>query len=403
MLNTRSLLSRLGTSKKLALQLTSALVISSSVGTAAYAGTKDSVTIEVGGKKQEVRTHADTVSELLKDENIKITSKDKVSPSLSTKLKDDMKITVEKAKRFTLTIDNKQQVVWSTAKTVGELLQEQNIQLGEHDKLTPAKEAKLEQHNNVQIEHAFPVLLHIGGQESQAWSTSITVAEFLKNQNIQLNEYDRVEPSLEQLIEANATVNVIRVEKFTDVMEEAIPFATIKKQDSSLDAGTEKVVQEGEEGKLQKTFEVVKENGNEVARNLQQEVKLKESKDRIIAVGTKQPQSSSGSEEPSRGSDSSAVAREFYVEATAYSPYCNGCQGVSAGGYNYKANPNMKLIAVDPRVIPLGTKVWVEGYGYAVAGDTGGAIKGNKIDVLMPTEAQASNWGRKRVKIRILK
>ncbi len=61
------------------------------------------------------------------------------------------------------------------------------------------------------------------------------------------------------------------------------------------------------------------------------------------------------------------------------------------------------MIAVDPKVIPLGTKVWVEGYGYAVAGDTGGAIKGNKIDVFIPTQSQALKWGRKNVKIKIIK
>ena len=62
----------------------------------------------------------------------------------------------------------------------------------------------------------------------------------------------------------------------------------------------------------------------------------------------------------------------------------------------------MKLIAVDPSVIPLGSKVWVEGYGEAIAGDTGGAIKGHKIDVLMSSGAQARAWGRKTVKVIIL-
>ncbi|EMF45954.1 Cell wall-binding protein [Planococcus halocryophilus Or1] len=57
---------------------------------------------------------------------------------------------------------------------------------------------------------------------------------------------------------------------------------------------------------------------------------------------------------------------------------------------------------MDPRVIPLGSKVHVEGYGYAVAGDTGSAIKGNKIDVFIPTQSNALRWGRKNVKIKIL-
>ena len=98
------------------------------------------------------------------------------------------------------------------------------------------------------------------------------------------------------------------------------------------------------------------------------------------------------------------IGVEFYVEATAYSvegspPH----ERITAAGIDIGKNPNIKLIAVDPKVIKLGTKVWVEGYGEAIAGDTGGAIKGNKIDVLFPTEKQAREWGRKKVKIRIMK
>nr|WP_295975384.1 3D domain-containing protein [uncultured Bacillus sp.] len=94
-------------------------------------------------------------------------------------------------------------------------------------------------------------------------------------------------------------------------------------------------------------------------------------------------------------------ANELYVTATAYS-HEDSSSGMTALGYNIKANPNMKLIAVDPSVIPLGSRVWVEGYGEAIAGDTGGAIKGHKIDVLMPSGADARAWGRKTVKVIIL-
>jgi 3D (Asp-Asp-Asp) domain-containing protein len=91
---------------------------------------------------------------------------------------------------------------------------------------------------------------------------------------------------------------------------------------------------------------------------------------------------------------------ELYVNSTAYSYESAG--NFTAMGYNIRENPNMKLIAVDPSVIPLGSRVWVEGYGEAIAGDTGGAIKGHKIDVLMPNNAQAYAWGRKTVKIVVL-
>ncbi|MGM9943421.1 MAG: 3D domain-containing protein [Lysinibacillus sp.] len=96
------------------------------------------------------------------------------------------------------------------------------------------------------------------------------------------------------------------------------------------------------------------------------------------------------------------AVKEMTVTATAYTAYCTGCSGTTAIGIDLRANPNQRVIAVDPRVIPLGTKVWVEGYGEAIAGDTGGAIKGNKIDVFIPSQESAMAWGVKTVKIKIL-
>ena len=90
------------------------------------------------------------------------------------------------------------------------------------------------------------------------------------------------------------------------------------------------------------------------------------------------------------------------MTATAYTAYCEGCSGITKDGTDIRANPHLKVIAVDPTVIPLGTRVWVEGYGEAVAADIGGAIKGNIIDVFIPSHEEALEWGRKTVKVRIL-
>ncbi|WP_339198629.1 3D domain-containing protein [Solibacillus sp. FSL R5-0449] len=101
--------------------------------------------------------------------------------------------------------------------------------------------------------------------------------------------------------------------------------------------------------------------------------------------------------------DDFEVVKTLTVEASAFTAYCKGCSGKTASGIDLKKNPDVKLIAVDPKVIPLGTKVWVEGYGIAVAGDTGGSIKGNRIDVYVKTKKIALNWGRKNVEIKVLK
>jgi 3D (Asp-Asp-Asp) domain-containing protein len=99
---------------------------------------------------------------------------------------------------------------------------------------------------------------------------------------------------------------------------------------------------------------------------------------------------------------SQQAGKTMTVSATAYTAYCAGCSGTTATGQDLRANPNQKVIAVDPRVIPLGSKVWVEGYGTAIAGDTGGAIKGNKIDVFIPSQSAALDWGRKNITIKVL-
>lgn len=106
-------------------------------------------------------------------------------------------------------------------------------------------------------------------------------------------------------------------------------------------------------------------------------------------------------EKPAEESNESNEENIFYVSATAYS-HEDTASDYTATSINIKENANMKLIAVDPKIIPLGKKVWVEGYGVAIAGDTGGAIINHKIDVLMPNSAEAKKWGRKTVKIEIL-
>jgi 3D (Asp-Asp-Asp) domain-containing protein/LysM repeat protein len=94
--------------------------------------------------------------------------------------------------------------------------------------------------------------------------------------------------------------------------------------------------------------------------------------------------------------------KELTMEATAYTANCEGCSGITATGINLIENPDQKVISVDPSVIPLGSRVYVEGYGEAIAGDTGGAIKGNKIDIFIPSKEEAIQWGRKSVKVQIL-
>ncbi|MFB5686860.1 cell wall-binding protein EntB [Bacillus cereus] len=150
----------------------------------------------------------------------------------------------------------------------------------------------------------------------------------------------------------------------------------------------------------EKAREIAKAKEEEKAREI---AKAKEEeKAREIAKAKEEERA----KEASKNNIQSAK-RELTVVATAYTadPSENGTYGgrvLTAMGHDLTANPNMRIIAVDPKVIPLGSKVWVEGYGEAIAGDTGSAIKGNRIDVLMGSKSKAMNWGRQTVKVKIL-
>ncbi|OCA85947.1 hypothetical protein A8F94_13955 [Bacillus sp. FJAT-27225] len=93
--------------------------------------------------------------------------------------------------------------------------------------------------------------------------------------------------------------------------------------------------------------------------------------------------------------------KEITVKATAYTASCKGCSGITSTGINLKKNPNAKVISVDPKLIPLGSKVYVPGYGEAIAGDRGSAMRGNKIDVFISDKNKALQWGVKTVKIKV--
>lgn len=383
-----------GNSKKVVLFVACFLVGSVVIAGLIYEGTKKTVVVYADGEKQETRTHADTVEEVLEELEIPYKPKDQLSPAFHAEVKDRMEIVWVPAQLIVLKIDGKEQEVWTTAKTVSELLMDMDISLSDRDSINVDLDEKLQEGLEIVIDFAFPVIVNDGGEEKEVWTTKISVREFLKKQNIELGDMDRVEPGLDQIVEKDTKIHIVRVDKVVDVVEETIDFAVVSKKDHTLTEGAKKIVQEGKKGRLQKKYEVILENGKEVSRTLISEEVLEEPTDQIVALGTKPKQT------VSRGEANSG--KEFYVTATAYTASCNGCSGVTATGFNLRANPDAKVIAVDPSVIPLGSKVYVEGYGYAIAADTGGSVKGKRIDVFFASKADAYRWGKRTVKIKIL-
>ena len=391
----KNLFSESLSNKKWAIILTSFIAFIALTGFITFETTKNTVALNIDGQERTVKTHATTVREFLEEQDILLQKEDYVSPTEDSKVTNNLKVVWKPAKQVQLSRENGKESIWTTSETVKDFLREQSIVLNEHDVVKPSLNTALKKEMEITVKKAFPLTLLDGGVKKGTWSTSTTVADFLTQQGVSLTKLDRVEPALEDKVMENGTINVIRVEKVTDVVEEPINYAVVTKKDENLAKGTEKVIKEGQKGLISKEYEITLENGKEVSRVVLNEKKLKDKTDKVVAVGTK----AKSVQVASRGTEN---GRQIYVTSTAYTASCNGCSGTTATGVNLHANPNAKVIAVDPNVIPLGSKVYVDGYGYAVASDTGGAIKGNKIDVFFPSKSDAYRWGRKTVKIKIL-
>ncbi|MBC2330690.1 3D domain-containing protein [Listeria swaminathanii] len=154
--------------------------------------------------------------------------------------------------------------------------------------------------------------------------------------------------------------------------------------------------------KLSVGSNAVASENNSTADNSNNKV-TEQPKEEKAAPTTQKSTSSNEASSNSSSNSSSAqgnVSKEITVTATAYSKAEPGLSHMTATGIDLNDNP--RVIAVDPSVIPLGSKVYVEGYGQAIAADTGGAIKGNKIDVHLNSVQEVNNWGVKQVKVQIL-
>lgn len=390
-----------------------ALVIFS--GLILFEATKATVDITQNGEKITVKTHSSTVGDLIDELDLVIGEHDDFSHQMDDSVTNGMTLYHKEAIPVYLTVDGVETEYYTTADTIAEFLEQEAIKFSEHDDVAFDMNGEITSDLNMTVTQAFQVTINDAGEKTKVWTTGGLVSDILAENDIVLNKIDKIKPSVDKALSKDNSIQITRVEKASDKVEETIAFKTETREDSSLAKGKEKVITDGHEGKIVKTYEITKENGKEVDRKLIDEKVEKETQNKVVAIGTKEapkqnlvtlssktenkpankaPQQQAKSQEPS--------GKELYMTATAYSADCNGCSGVTATGINLKANRNMKIIAVDPNVIPLGTKVWVEGYGTAIAGDTGGAIKGNRIDVHVPSHAEAMRFGFKKVKVKIL-
>lgn len=327
-----------------------AVVVSISVGVYFFLDLKKDVAIDYNGKTLEVKTMKTTVKEVLDQYGIKVTPDDFISAGLDSKL--------------------------------------QKIGI-----------------NTIQIKRAIPVNVEVDGKQTKIMTFRETVGEALENSQVKLSKLDKIENlSLEDQIVKGMNIKVIRVIEELQTEKMPVDYKVITRQNNHLDKGQQKVIKEGKPGIREKVFKVVYEDGKQILRQLTMDKIVAAPIQKIIEIGTVM------NFRTSRG-DVVRYKKVLNMRATAYTASYEDTgkrQGDAGFGITYTGQrARVGLIAVDPRVIPLGTKMYIEcngrvDYGFATAADIGGAIKGNKIDLYFDSKSAVNNWGVRKVKVYIL-
>ncbi|MDP4091625.1 MAG: 3D domain-containing protein [Bacillota bacterium] len=302
-----------------------------------------------------------------------------------------------KRKHVTIVIDGKPTSYITYKKTVSETLKNKDITLGPKDKINPPLDDKIKDKSTITIKRAVNVKLAVDGKVLDILSPEEDIKSVLSVEGIALNGDDRVDPIRDTRLSEGLNISVVRVEKKVVSVSTPIEFNTVVKTDSSLANTKKKIAQEGQNGETETKYNVTYENGIEVLRTLDSEAVVKNPVNKIVVQGTYPLMP------VSRGGDLLPYSRVFTANATAYWAVRGIGKTYTASGRLAVRNPDgYSTIAVDPTIIPYGTKLFVEGYGFAIAADTGTGIKGDRIDVYFNTRPEACDWAVKYVKVYIL-
>ena len=297
-------------------------------------------------------------------------------------------------------VDGQKVEITTLSPNLKTILENNGITVAQKDKISVELDSEVNDGDIIYINKAVDVEVVVDGKNLSIASAEETVKDMLEAESIKISQEDKITPSTDERLQAGMTVEVTRVDKELVDEVQPIAFETETRNNSELNQGLEEVIQDGSHGERTITTEVVYENGKEVNRRVVKEVVSKNPINKVIDIGTL------AVVRPSRGGNDQDFAYSGMVScvSTAYTSDRGDSGTVTATGTTVRRNPDgYSTVAVDPRVIPLGTKLYIEGYGLAIAEDTGGAIVGNKVDVYVNSYDDAVNWGRRQVNVYILK
>ena len=346
-----------------------------------------------------------------------------------------------------VTINDEGRITYASivdGQTVTQLLDANNITIEKGDAVEISDDQRLTDGMEIVIHRATPVTVYADGTSHSVRLLAGTVEDVLNESGVKLGDADEVYPSLSTYITKGMSVSIVRVNVQRETKTSEIEYKEIRKLSANYPKGSEYLYQKGKKGLLEETVEIVYKNGEVFSSKVVKSTVITKAQDEIIYVGTKveAPQTTKTpqtSKQPSSGGGSSDYGQSLPVSeglltklpsiSQLHSGTLSQHQSIAAPSpdliaktitaettaYTWTGNrtatgtvPRIGTVAVDPKLIPYGSLLYIPGYGYARAEDTGNFRFVNNdggywLDLYMDSVSQCGNWGRRNVKVYILK
>lgn len=304
-------------------------------------------------------------------------------------------------KTVTVTVDGQEKTLETRLDTVREVLDEHAITVGSHDKVSVQLTAEVEDGHSIIIERAEPVKVTADGKTQTLYTTKDRVGDVLAEANIQISDKDKVFPNVNTTIKSNIPIKVVRLTKNIVERKVEVPFQVVKQADPKMKKGLTKTVQKGSKGVVTQQIEELYQDGELIQSKMVSKTVKAKQVDQVVAYGTKKEpevtvlsaKSAAVGKTVKKNVDFDYKKKLTNVQLTAYTEHKGSPGAKTASGTSVTEG---RTIAVDPDVIPLGWWVYIEGYGFYRAEDTGGAVKGKIVDLYFDSSNQVKRFGRKK-------
>ncbi len=378
------------------------------------------VDIYEGSQVTQVETTETVAEKIVAEAGIQLSREDKLLLD-EFKPGEDSKIVICRASAVTFVHTNGKTFTTVFAGTVAELIASQGVVLSDSIFSSVDVNAVVTNNLEVKILSSYDLIINVDGGKMSVKSASKTVGDVLRENNIVLGEFDEVNPTADTALTNEMEIQVLRVEYVTREAKESVPFDSKIEKSSAMAKGTERITQKGVNGEKIVTYKDKLVNGELQSSEAVSEVVTKKPVNEVKTVGTVVPMASDKlgnskiekngkpiselqlPEKYSIGKNNVPTKYKYTITGRA-AAYCIP-GGITSTGKKVKPG----YIAVDPKQIPYGTELWVVSndgvvYGYAIAADTGGFVKKGyfTVDLYMNTTDQCIQWGDRGVTIYVL-